>query len=894
MSGDSSSAADNPPAKGASSTGSTGFNAPPPPAAAARQQPTQFNPQAASFAPAAAGGAWPAAGAAQPQWQFMHGGFQPQLMHHGGPHPGMPEVGGGGAPPHLRTFPASGGGAVGPPQLVPVFAAANGQFRPMMMPPAQSSAQAAAVNLAVAAGAQAAHAQQQAFVAHAHQQQFLQQQRSGGPQINHQQPPPPAVSPIEHQMRAEAEYRARLAVAAHFGGAGAGVVGAPHAHPGSHSAHDSSVSDSSGQASNSYNEMLAMKSGMPNPLVATHQPKGNGFGPQGRPLHSDHPSPTNESKNIRRPGPDPATRKSQFVSTTKIIEDPHGAATSRGGQELGATARQFYLGAGQHGVAGTSSVAASTTVVPGAGGSGLGAVAATSMPPMKSWYSNQHGPQAPGHHLRMKEQSPFGANAIPGTGRASSKEDGSGLVDVLGPVNLEHLYIFDEFDNLDEDELPEAAVAVVRKWKQVGMKKAKNLTSSPLQTADIRIGSSGNDNENANEKEAAARKAGSKTASETGKATSKHDHDSKHNGVKVNEPPLPSTASVASCSTASGAHGESAASTSTSANEATTSSASSSGSGSATHGAAAASSGSKTSSPAGETMTNHQLSAVDEVLDKEGAEQGGEEVDLRLEQLSDAEHLKLLSTIHEWFTKSGNKVFGFDMEWKPEQNLNSMKHLHGVALMQFAADDGKQVLLRTIHTSACGVELGDRPRRKLPQFLTRLFQDPEICLPVVGDCDKPRLESSFAVQVENMPDLREHFTKETGRKRGRSLEQMAEYYYGRDVLKGYKDKRIQTSNWSAEEELSAAQVRYAAKDAEMALRIYRTIEKRLEEHRKRAETEETSYQWGYQTTRKAAAETIQAEKASSNMGTVEDTKKAKTGTTAAANAGTARTSRQFQ
>ncbi|CAD7963783.1 unnamed protein product [Amoebophrya sp. A120] len=186
----------------------------------------------------------------------------------------------------------------------------------------------------------------------------------------------------------------------------------------------------------------------------------------------------------------------------------------------------------------------------------------------------------------------------------------------------------------------------------------------------------------------------------------------------------------------------------------------------------------------------------------------------------------LLRKVYEWFQK--HEIFGFDMEWRPEPNNGSLKHHHGVALMQFAADDGKQVLVRTTKTSACGAELGEvRARKRLPPFLEKKFAVSKCIFPVVGDCDKPRLEASFRVKVGNMPDLRHIFTQETGRRRGRSLEQMAQYYFGNDVLKGYKDKKIQISDWSAEEPLSAHQIRYAAKDAEMALRLFRHMNYRL-------------------------------------------------------------------
>ena len=165
---------------------------------------------------------------------------------------------------------------------------------------------------------------------------------------------------------------------------------------------------------------------------------------------------------------------------------------------------------------------------------------------------------------------------------------------------------------------------------------------------------------------------------------------------------------------------------------------------------------------------------------------------------SDAEAAAALAAL------SGADVVGFDTESKP--TFAKGEESTGPHLVQLATD-----------STAYLFQVGSSPKPESVDVLRAVLESPSI-LKVgfgLGD-DLRRLRSKLGIDTQNVVDL-----STTLRRRGErntlGAKTAVARFFGQKLQ---KSKRITTTNWALPR-LSEQQIRYAADDAHVALKIYR-------------------------------------------------------------------------
>ncbi|XP_055602303.1 exonuclease 3'-5' domain-containing protein 2 [Uranotaenia lowii] len=152
------------------------------------------------------------------------------------------------------------------------------------------------------------------------------------------------------------------------------------------------------------------------------------------------------------------------------------------------------------------------------------------------------------------------------------------------------------------------------------------------------------------------------------------------------------------------------------------------------------------------------------------------------------------------------RVLGFDCEWVNEQG-----NRHPVALLQLATHRGMCALIRLCDLRRIPPELGD------------LLNDPAILKVGVGSVDDAKLlRTDYNLKVESTLDLR-FMADRCGLVGPYGMAKLAERVLGISLDKHW---RIRASNWE-QPELTERQLVYAAKDAHVAVELFRSFAKQM-------------------------------------------------------------------
>jgi len=165
---------------------------------------------------------------------------------------------------------------------------------------------------------------------------------------------------------------------------------------------------------------------------------------------------------------------------------------------------------------------------------------------------------------------------------------------------------------------------------------------------------------------------------------------------------------------------------------------------------------------------------------------------------SDAEAAAALAAL------SGADVVGFDTESKP--TFAKGEESTGPHLVQLATD-----------STAYLFQVGSSPKPESVDVLRAVLESPSI-LKVgfgLGD-DLRRLRSKLGIDTQNVVDLSTALRRR-GERNTLGAKTAVARFFGQKLQ---KSKRITTTNWALPR-LSEQQIRYAADDAHVALKIYR-------------------------------------------------------------------------
>ncbi|ORY95793.1 ribonuclease H-like domain-containing protein [Syncephalastrum racemosum] len=171
----------------------------------------------------------------------------------------------------------------------------------------------------------------------------------------------------------------------------------------------------------------------------------------------------------------------------------------------------------------------------------------------------------------------------------------------------------------------------------------------------------------------------------------------------------------------------------------------------------------------------------------------------------------------ETFLSSEERVFGLDVEWRPQFQKGEKEHR--VSLIQICGRN--TILLAHIPLNS----------KTLPPLLNVFLQRRDIYKTGVNiDGDGRKLFRDFNIRTNGLLDIiavTKHLPPDTlAMTPRRSLRFLTAVLLEKNMA---KPKRVQLSNW-ASPELSESQKRYAALDAYASFKVYETIHEKLEDH----------------------------------------------------------------